>query len=72
MVANSDGGMMVANRFPQTDRKPGMAREHVYTVTLRWTGNQGSGTPVDGGYRRDHTIEALDKHPIDMPKRRPS
>ena len=42
-----------------------MAREHVYNITVQWTGNQGSGTSAYNAYSRDHIIEASDKPPIE-------
>lgn len=42
-----------------------MAREHIYTIAVRWTGNQGSGTSAYNAYSRDHVIETIDKHPIE-------
>ena len=42
-----------------------MAREHIYTIAVQWTGNQGSGTSAYNAYSRDHVIEAIDKHPIE-------
>ena len=41
-----------------------MAKEHVYNITVRWTGNRGSGTSAYNAYSRDHIIEASDKPPI--------
>ncbi len=38
--------------------------EHHYRVTVRWTGNRGSGTSGYRQYGRDHLIEADDKPPI--------
>lgn len=37
---------------------------HQYAVSLRWTGNLGTGTAGYGGYRRDHEIAAAGKPPI--------
>ena len=42
-----------------------MAKEHVYSIAVRWTGNQGNGTSAYGAYSRDHVIEAIDKQPIE-------
>jgi organic hydroperoxide reductase OsmC/OhrA len=39
-------------------------RTHRYTVTLRWTGNAGSGTSGYRAYRRDHVTEVAGKPPI--------
>jgi organic hydroperoxide reductase OsmC/OhrA len=39
-------------------------REHRYQVTVRWTGNQGSGTSGYKAYARDHDISAAGKPPI--------
>jgi organic hydroperoxide reductase OsmC/OhrA len=38
--------------------------EHKYRVTVRWTGNRGSGTSGYRAYGRDHTIHALGKPDI--------
>jgi organic hydroperoxide reductase OsmC/OhrA len=42
-----------------------VAKEHVYRITVQWTGNQGSGTSAFHAYSRDHIIEASDKPPIE-------
>ncbi len=42
-----------------------MAKEHICSVTVTWTGNRGSGTSAYGAYSRDHVIEAIDKRPIE-------
>jgi organic hydroperoxide reductase OsmC/OhrA len=42
-----------------------VAKEHVYNIAVRWTGNQGSGTSAYAAYSRDHIIEASDKTPIE-------
>jgi organic hydroperoxide reductase OsmC/OhrA len=39
-------------------------REHRYSVTVRWTGNLGSGTSGYGAYSRDHAIGAEGKQNI--------
>jgi organic hydroperoxide reductase OsmC/OhrA len=39
-------------------------REHRYHVTVRWTGNLGTGTATYRGYSRDHEIAAGAKPPI--------
>ena len=39
-------------------------KDHKYSVTIRWTGNTGTGTQTYRGYRRDHVIEANGKPPI--------
>jgi organic hydroperoxide reductase OsmC/OhrA len=36
-------------------------REHLYELTLRWTGNTGSGTADYRAYRRDHTVSSGNK-----------
>ncbi len=41
-----------------------MPRVHRYAVTVRWTGNSGSGTSSYSGYRRDHEILAEGKPAI--------
>jgi organic hydroperoxide reductase OsmC/OhrA len=42
-----------------------VAREHVYSMTVRWTGNRGSGTSAYHAYSRAHVIEGADKPPIE-------
>jgi len=37
------------------------ARQHRYHVTVRWTGNAGSGTSSYRGYGRDHEVSAAGK-----------
>lgn len=37
------------------------AKEHAYTVNLKWTGNLGEGTKKYTGYSRDHEIKAVGK-----------
>jgi organic hydroperoxide reductase OsmC/OhrA len=39
-------------------------KQHVYRVTVEWTGNRGPGTTSYAGYGRDHSISAGDKPPI--------
>jgi organic hydroperoxide reductase OsmC/OhrA len=39
-------------------------KEHHYAVTVRWTGNRGTGTSGYRDYDRDHTIEAAGKAAI--------
>jgi organic hydroperoxide reductase OsmC/OhrA len=39
-------------------------RQHRYQVTVRWTGNLGSGTSSYKAYARDHEIEAAGEPPI--------
>ncbi|WP_321817179.1 MULTISPECIES: OsmC family protein [unclassified Paraburkholderia] len=39
-------------------------KEHNYAVTVRWTGNRGTGTSGYRDYDRDHTIEAAGKAAI--------
>ena len=41
-----------------------MAVTHRYEMTVRWTGNTGSGTSDYRGYRRDHEIHGDGKAPI--------
>jgi organic hydroperoxide reductase OsmC/OhrA len=41
-----------------------MAKTHGYHATIRWTGNQGSGTARYDGYSRDHVIELDGKPPL--------
>ena len=40
------------------------AKQHVYRVTVEWTGDRGSGTTSYASYGRDHTISAGTKGPI--------
>lgn len=40
------------------------ARDHHYRVTVRWTGNLGSGTSGYGAYSRNHEIHGAGKAPI--------
>jgi organic hydroperoxide reductase OsmC/OhrA len=37
---------------------------HTYRVSVRWTGDLGSGTREYRGYSRDHVLEFADKPPI--------
>ncbi len=37
------------------------AKTHTYQTTVRWTGNQGSGTSAYRAYSRDHEISAAGK-----------
>jgi organic hydroperoxide reductase OsmC/OhrA len=39
-------------------------RQHIYRVTVEWTGNRGPGTTSYAGYGRDHAITAGAKPPI--------
>lgn len=39
-------------------------REHLYSLTVRWTGNTGTGTSAYRAYRRDHVVEAGSKPPL--------
>ena len=39
-------------------------KQHLYRVTVEWTGNRGLGTLGHAGYDRDHTISAGAKPPI--------
>ena len=41
-----------------------MGREHEYAVTVRWTGNTGSGTAGYRAYGRDHDVLAAGKPAI--------
>lgn len=41
-----------------------MSKEHTYCVTVRWTGNTGSGTLNYRSYERSHTILGNDKPAI--------
>lgn len=42
----------------------GTAREHTYNVTVRWTGNLGTGTSGYTAYSRDHEVTSGAKPPI--------
>ena len=39
-------------------------KDHVYRVTVEWTGNRGRGTQTYSGYDREHRISAGGKPPI--------
>jgi organic hydroperoxide reductase OsmC/OhrA len=39
-------------------------KQHTYQIQVNWTGNDGDGTKTYKGYRRDHTIAASNKLPI--------
>lgn len=41
-----------------------MAHTHRYTVTVKWTGNTGSGTSGYRNYERRHEISAGDRKPV--------
>lgn len=41
-----------------------MSKEHDFTATLRWTGNQGSGTSHYKAYTRDWTLQSDGKPAI--------
>src|SRR5688500_3083851 len=41
-----------------------MAKEHVYTLTIAWTGNSGTGTSGYRTYERSHRISATNKPEI--------
>ncbi|MFI6041808.1 OsmC family protein [Nocardia sp. NPDC051321] len=41
-----------------------MSKEHSYQVTVRWTGNAGTGTSGYRDYSRDHDILAEGKDPV--------
>jgi organic hydroperoxide reductase OsmC/OhrA len=41
-----------------------MAREHSYSINVRWTGNTGTGTSGFREYKRDHEISAPGKPSI--------
>ncbi|MEW6469806.1 MAG: OsmC family protein [Bacteroidota bacterium] len=38
-----------------------MSKQHHYQVSVRWTGNTGSGTAGYTAYERSHTVSAADK-----------
>lgn len=38
-----------------------MLKEHLYTVTISWTGNKGSGTANYHSYEREHVISSANK-----------
>ena len=42
----------------------GMTKEHSYDISIRWTGNTGSGTSSYTGYSRDHEIISAGKPAI--------
>jgi organic hydroperoxide reductase OsmC/OhrA len=39
-------------------------KQHLYALSVRWTGNTGSGTSDYRSYKRDHEIQAAGKPPI--------
>src|ERR1700744_4341113 len=41
-----------------------MEKEHVYRLSMAWTGNQGTGTSGYTAYSRDHMVQAAGKTPI--------
>ena len=41
-----------------------MRKEHLYSLTIRWTGNTGNGTLGYRSYERSHTISTGDKEEI--------
>ena len=41
-----------------------MERKHQYTLTVKWTGNNGTGTSTYRGYERSHTIISENKTDI--------
>lgn len=41
-----------------------IAKEHIYNVTVRWTGNNGTGTSDYRSYKRSHIISARNKPDI--------
>jgi organic hydroperoxide reductase OsmC/OhrA len=41
-----------------------MTREHAYSISVRWTGNTGTGTSGFRDYKRDHEISASGKPTI--------
>ena len=41
-----------------------MSKEHTYTLTTKWTGNNGTGTSAYKAYERAHTIEKENKPDI--------
>ena len=41
-----------------------MSKEHLYTPTIKWTGNRGSGTSHYAAYSRDHIITIAGKPDI--------
>jgi len=45
-------------------RRDEITKTHGYRATIRWTGNQGSGTARFDGYSRDHVIELEGKPPL--------
>ena len=57
-------------RWPVADRIglflliSGMEKEHIYSVSLNWTGNQGAGTKSYRVYGRDHILRVAGKAEI--------
>lgn len=41
-----------------------MKKKHQYTVTVQWTGNNGTGTSTYKGYERSHKITSQNKNDI--------
>lgn len=41
-----------------------MSKQHIYTLTTKWTGNTGTGTSAYKAYERAHTIEKKNKPDI--------
>ena len=39
-------------------------KQHRYEIQMEWTGNDGHGTRMYRGYRRDHSISVGEKPPI--------
>ncbi|MDQ2835091.1 MAG: OsmC family protein [Acidobacteriota bacterium] len=39
-------------------------KQHTYTTSIEWTGNNGNGTETYEGYRRDFTVSCSGKHAI--------
>lgn len=42
-----------------------MNLDHSYSISLRWTGNRGSGTSGYRAYGREHVVSAAGKHDIE-------
>ncbi|KIG02497.1 MULTISPECIES: OsmC family protein [Caballeronia] len=42
-----------------------MAKQHIYELTVAWTGNRGSGTSAYDAYSRDHVVRVGSKPAID-------
>jgi organic hydroperoxide reductase OsmC/OhrA len=57
-------GKQVSEQWSSTPAVTKPAREHHYHVTVKWTGNTGSGTSAYRAYSRNHQIEGKGKPTI--------